>query len=85
MREGAWPLLARKAERQGLIKEAKATKDQSERDEQLCEAYYYIGATRMLEMDTVAVEVFYERVLGTRKSTFIEYTFARTELKWLQR
>ena len=39
----------------------------------------------MLEMDTVAVEVFYERVLGTRKSTFIEYTFARTELKWLQR
>ena len=46
---------------------------------------YYIGATRMLEMDTVAVEVFYERVLGTRKSTFIEYTIARTELKRLQR
>lgn len=64
-----------------LVKLAKAAKDQSIRDEQLCEAYYYIGATRIVEMDTVAAEVFFERVLGTRKSTFIEYTFARSELR----
>ena len=64
-----------------LVKEAKATKDAKRRDEQLCEAYYYIGATRLLEMDTVAGEVFFERVLGTRASTFFEYTFARAELR----
>jgi tetratricopeptide (TPR) repeat protein len=73
-------LLGRLSDKE-LVKLAKATKDQSQRDEQLCEAYYYIGATRIVEMDTVAAEVFFERVLGTRKSTFIEYTFARSELR----
>ncbi len=66
-----------------LVKQAKATKDQEERDGKLCEAYYYIGATRLVEMDIVAGEVFFERVLGTRSSTFVEYTLARAELRRL--
>lgn len=77
-------LLGRLSDKE-LVKQAKAATDRSKRDEQLCEAYYYIGATRIVEMDTVAAEVFYERVLGTRQSTFIEFTFARSELRRMQR
>ncbi len=67
-----------------LVDRARATKDRTLRDEQLCEAFYYIGATRLLEEDRVAGEVLFERVLGTRASSFIEYTFARTELRRMQ-
>ncbi len=67
-----------------LVDRAKATKDQRLRDEQLCEAYFYIGATRLLQMDRVAGEVLFERVLGTRASTFIEYTLARADLRRFQ-
>lgn len=63
-----------------LVGQAKAVQDQQRRDGMLCEAYYYIGATRQLEMDSVAAEVLFERVLGTRRSAFVEYTFARSEL-----
>lgn len=66
---------------QALVDQAKAVKDQQQRDGMLCEAYYYIGATRQLEMDSVASEVLFERVLGTRRSAFVEFTFARAELK----
>lgn len=68
-----------------LVDRAHATKDRTLKDEQLCEAYYYIGATRLLEMDRVAGEVLFERVLGTRASSFIEYTFARAELRRMKR
>ena len=84
--ESAWPksiaryLLGELSDRK-LVDEAMAAKDKKRRDEQLCEAYYYIGAKRHSESDTVAAEVFFERVLGTRASSFIEYTFARAELR----
>ena len=63
-----------------LLRLAKAATQSDKRDEQLCEAYYYIGMGRQRQKDVVAAELLFERVLQTQAKTFVEFTFSRTEL-----
>jgi lipoprotein NlpI len=48
--------------------------------EQQCEAYYYIGMTRLLAGDTAAAKEFFQKCLATNVPNFFEYIFARAEL-----
>ena len=48
--------------------------------EQQCEAYYYVGITRLLAGDTAAAKEFFQKCLATNLTTFFEFFFARAEL-----
>ncbi len=45
-----------------------------------CEAYYYVGMTRLIAGDTAAAKGFFEKCLATNVTNFFEFFFARAEL-----
>jgi beta-lactamase regulating signal transducer with metallopeptidase domain/lipoprotein NlpI len=59
---------------------AQIVQTSSDASEQQCEAYYYIGMTRLLAGDTAAAKEFFEKCLATKETTFVEFTFARAQL-----
>ena len=45
-----------------------------------CEAYYYVGMTRLIAGDIAKAREFFEKCLATNVTTFFEFTFARAQL-----
>ena len=49
--------------------------------EQKCEAYYYAGSKRLVSGEKEKAEELFRRCLATEVTNFVEYVFARDELK----
>lgn len=77
-------LLGRRTE-DALIEEADAGATPDERAGRLCEAYYYLGAMRLLAQDKVAARAMFTQAMATRRTLFIEYTLAASELRKMER
>ncbi len=53
------------------------------KNERLCEAYFYIGATHLIDGDAATARKFFLRCVGTGVTDFSEYMFAQSELEHL--
>jgi Lipoprotein NlpI, contains TPR repeats len=63
-----------------LIDEANAGKTLEERNGRLCEAYFYLGASRLLQGDRIAGRALLSEAVETGSRVTMEYTAAKVEL-----
>src|SRR5262249_1363366 len=54
----------------------------AENGEQRCEAYYYVGAKRLIDGDAGTARTYFEKCTGTECKTSLEYTSAAAELRF---
>jgi Lipoprotein NlpI, contains TPR repeats len=63
-----------------LVEEAQAEKDPKKQRGRLCEAYYYIGASRLLAGDKIAGRAMLSQAIETNSFIYMEYTLAKADL-----
>jgi Lipoprotein NlpI, contains TPR repeats len=63
-----------------LVEEAHAEKDPRKQRGRLCEAYYYIGASRLLAGDRIAGRAMLSQAIETNSFSYTEYTLAKADL-----
>lgn len=73
-------MLLRELGDEKLIDEANAGKTVKERNSRLCEAYFYLGASRLLQGDRIGGRAMLAEAVGTGSRVTIEYTMAKVEL-----
>jgi len=64
-----------------LISEAERVKDHRKRQEMLCEAYYYLGESRLAKGDKKGAEEYFRKCIETNVFTTVEYLNAKAMLK----
>ena len=57
--------------------------EHSQKPEELCEAWFYIGEWQLLQGDRAAAKHRFEEAVGSCPKAFIEYTGAQAELRRL--
>jgi lipoprotein NlpI len=65
-----------------LFAAAKSPDAKKERS-QLCEAWFYAGMKKLFARDKAAAAEYFNKCLATEQKHFVEYEFARSELKAL--
>ena len=68
----------------GTLLRATDVKDEKERKEKKCEAYYFIGMNYLLKQDTIEAKNYFEKCIATNVKDYIEYGLAEAELKRIQ-
>jgi len=59
-------------------------KDKTQENENLCRAYYYIGAFHLGKKDKPKAKEYFQEAISTGKKYLVEYVFARWELQGIQ-
>jgi TPR repeat protein len=82
---GPWPepvlrFYLGKLSEPALVRVAGKPKDAKKKNEQLCEAYYYIAQKHVIEGRTKAAARMFQKTLDTGVTNFVEYASARAEL-----
>ena len=63
-----------------VLEEAEKGRDEKERNERFCEAYYYIGEMELIKGRKTAAKEYFEKCLKTGVIGFCEYAAAKFEL-----
>jgi lipoprotein NlpI len=64
-----------------VLAEARKGKDQREKKERLCEAYYYLGEKRLAQGDRKGAEKFFRKSIKTKIHYFPQYLSSKAVLK----
>jgi tetratricopeptide (TPR) repeat protein len=68
-----------------VLRRAAKPDDPETKRQQLCEAYYYLGACRMADKQYVEAEPLLKKAIGQRVNNFYEHSFALRELRNLEK